>query len=82
MIFQIKNEENTFTEYLNKNWKDDNVFPPGIDAQVAINFLANYLLGNDFYTICPSNEQANTEIVDKILSKYSNEYRKEKRKKK
>lgn len=70
------------------NWLDlqqmtredkDNMFPVPLNAQEALNFLMTYLLGPDFYIVDPiSNEQSNVIIVDKILSEYSKEYRKEK----
>ena len=43
----------------------------GMDAQVAINELCRYLLGEDWYIVDPvNNVQANTIIVDEIESKY------------
>ena len=72
----------TFTEWLNTEWdKDkDNMCPPPLNAQMAINFLKDYLLGEDWYSLMPmSTEQINTEIVCRILVKYSRKYRKERR---
>lgn len=72
----------TFTEWLDKEWaKDpDNICPPPLDPQMAIKFLTDYLIGEDWYATMPmSTKQVNTEIVDLILEKYSKRYRKEKR---
>lgn len=44
----------------------------------AVNKLAEYLLGKDYYIVDPiHSEQANDVIVDDILKKYSRRYRKE-----
>ena len=69
---------NKFTDWLKNNWDKDNIFPPPLEAQEAINFLKDYLLGEDWYSNNPiSTKQINVEIVDEILSKYSKLYRKE-----
>lgn len=68
----------TFTEWLDENWEQDNMFPPCLDPQIALNFLEQYLLGEDWYIVNPlSTSQANCEVVDSILYKYSRKYRKE-----
>lgn len=42
-----------------------------MDAQVALNELSRYLLGENWYTTMPlSQEQVNTEIVYAIEQKY------------
>lgn len=72
----------TFTEWLKTEWgKDaDNMCPPPLDAQQAITFLKDYLLGEDWYSTMPmSTKQINTEIVGLILEKYSKRYRKERK---
>lgn len=78
---KIKKEEDIrmkYTEWLNNNWEENNIFPPALEAQEGINFLAKYLLGEDWYIASPlPNEQANTVIVSEILNKYSKRYRKE-----
>ena len=67
-----------FTEWLDKNWQKDNMFPPPLNGNCAIDFLANYLLGENWYSVNPiSADQINTEIVHEILYKYSKKYRKE-----
>jgi hypothetical protein len=51
---------------------------PPLDAQKAIDFLTNYLLGEDWYVVNPVNtQQCNTQIVFEILEKYSPEFNKE-----
>jgi hypothetical protein len=51
--------------------KDYGLCSPPMNAQVAVNELAHYLLGKDWYIATPMNgEQANTEIVYAIESKY------------
>ncbi len=67
-----------FQKWLDENWEKDNMFPPCLDAQLAIDFLCNYLLGEDYYIVNPlCTAQANCEIVHDILYKYSKRYRKE-----
>ena len=67
-----------YLEWLDENWEKDNMFPPSLDAQKAIDFLCDYLLGEDYYIVNPlSTSQANCEIVHDILYKYSRKYRKE-----
>ena len=53
------------------------VFSPPMNAQMAVDFLQRYLLGEDWYTINLNTMQANSEIVHEILYKYSRKYRKE-----
>lgn len=53
------------------------VFSAPMDAQMAVDFLQRYLLGEDWYAININTKQANTEIVHEILYKYSRKYRKE-----
>lgn len=67
-----------FTEWLEQEAKDDNLCPPSLPAQLAVDYLCNYLLGEDWYCVMPMHtEQVNTEIVHEILMKYSRKYRKE-----
>lgn len=74
----------TLTEWLDKKnstTNKGNIFAPPMDGQVAVNFLCDYLLGEDWYSANPvSQKQINTEIVCAILGKYSRKYRKELRK--
>lgn len=70
-------------EWLKEHGEKDNILAPSMDAQTAVNFLCDYLLGDDFCIMYPaSNGQANTEIVCEILQKYSKRLRKEIRAKK
>lgn len=69
-----------YTEWLNKNWDKNNMFPPSLDPQTALDFLQEYLLGEDYYIVNPMpNIQANCEVVHDILYKYSKQYRKERK---
>lgn len=68
----------TFNEWLDNNWKKNNMFPPELDGQKALDFLKQYLLGEDWYSVNPiSTKQINCEVVHDILYKYSKKYRKE-----
>lgn len=56
------------------------ICPAPMTAELALQILTDYLLGEDFYITMPlSQEQANTEIVATILQRYSREYRKDKK---
>jgi len=68
----------TFTEWLDENWQENNMFPPLLNGQKALDFLREYLLGEDWYSVNPiSTEQINCEVVHNILYKFSKKYRKE-----
>lgn len=75
-----------FLEWLNfqnETANKDNIFPPAMESQMAVDFLCDYLLGDDWYTVNPiSTAQVNTEVVYDILRKYSRRFRKELRKSK
>ena len=67
-----------FQKWLDENWEKDNMFPPPLEAQIALDFLQEYLLGENWYIVNPlCNAQANCEVVHSILYKYSKRYRKE-----
>ena len=52
--------------------------PAPMDAQVAIDIITNYLLGDDWYfTWSCSVEQGNAIVVEQILDKYSKQWRKD-----
>ena len=54
--------------------------PAPMSADVALQILTPYLLGEDFYIVMPVlQEQANTEIVAAILEEHSKEYRKDRK---
>lgn len=70
----------TFTEWIlqEKAKDEDNLFPPSLEPQLALDFLREYILGEDWYSVNPiSTAQINTEVVDEILYKCSKRYRKE-----
>lgn len=72
-----------FQKWLDENWEKDNMFPPLLEPQTALNFLEEYLLGEDWYILSPlTTRQANCEVVHNILYKYSKKYRKEIKKRK
>ena len=51
--------------------KDYGLCSPPMKAQVALDELCKYFLGEDWYTTMPeSQEQVNTEIVYEIERKY------------
>ena len=50
--------------------KDYGLCLPAMKAQVALSELCRYFLGDDWYTVCGSREQINTEIVFEIEKKY------------
>lgn len=53
------------------NRKDYGLCSPPMKAQVAVNELCRYFLGEDWYSTMPQNsEQVNTEIVYAIESQY------------
>ena len=66
-----------FTEWMNKH-RNKNCTTPELEAQEAIRFLKNYLLGEDWYVADPMNQkQCNAIIVENILHKCSIYYKKE-----
>lgn len=67
-----------YTEWLEQEMKENELCPPSLPAQRAVDFLCNYLLGEDWYCVMPIHtEQVNAEIVQAILLKHSGKYRKE-----
>ena len=38
-----------YFDILDSYGKDDNIFPPTMNAQLAVNLLCEYLLGEDYY---------------------------------
>lgn len=58
------------------NQKDYGMCNPPMDAQTALNFLADYLEIPD-NGLSESVQQTNTYIVCEILNRYSKEYKKE-----
>ena len=71
-------EKNTFTYWLEHEADDCGLMQPPLNAQKALGFLCDYLLGEDWYVVNPVNtEQCNTQLVHEILLKYCKEYKKE-----
>ena len=67
-----------FTDWLKYDAEDCGILSPPLEPQLAINFLKDYLLDEDWYSFNPiSTQQVNTEIVFSILCKYSRKFRKE-----
>ena len=53
------------------NGKDYGLCAPPMKAQVAVDELCRYFLGDDYYIVMPENtEQGNTQIVYDIERKY------------
>lgn len=70
----------TITEWLEQNKRDYGICNLPMDAQTALNFLAEYLeVPPD--ALPESVEQTNTYIVLQILERYSKKYKKEKKNK-
>lgn len=70
--------KNQYTFWLRYKAKDCGIMQPPLNAQLGIDFLKDYLLGEDWYVVNPvSAEQCNSEVVHEILMKYSKQYRKE-----
>lgn len=52
--------------------------PAPMDAQLAVNILCDYLLGDDWYFAgSASVEQGNAIVVELILDKYSKQFKKD-----
>ena len=52
--------------------------PAPMEAQLALNILTDYLLGEDWYVAMPMNtKQVNACAVEQILDKYSKQWRKD-----
>lgn len=68
----------TFTDWLENDSIDCSIMSPPMEAEKALSFLTDYLLGENWYVVDPlSPKQVNTNIVHEILLKYSKKYRKE-----
>ena len=67
-----------FTEWLKNDSIDCGICDPPMNAQLAIHFLCDYLLGEGWHVTIPeSQKQVNTAIVFEILMKHSRKFRKE-----
>lgn len=72
-IFKRKETNKEIGERLFKltDQKDYGIFAPPMKAQIAVDELCRYLLGDDWYSLNPiSVEQLNTEIVYEIECRY------------
>ena len=71
----MKHDAKSFSDWLNENWDTNNIFPPGMDDATALNFLIDYLVPENCYIAYSCGKsQANTEMVNYILQKYSKKY--------
>ena len=54
------------------------LIPAPMDAQVALDILVSYLLGDDYYFADSCNvKQGNAIVTEQILDKYSKKWRKD-----
>ena len=68
----------TFTDWLENDSIDCGIMSPPMEAEKALSFLTDYLIGENWYVVDTiSPKQVNTNIVHEILWKYSKQYRKE-----
>lgn len=55
-----------------------NIYCTGITDREFVNFIIDYLLGEDWYTADPlSHDQVNQVALEEILENYSKRFRKE-----
>ena len=67
-----------FTYWLEHESKDCGMCDPPMSNELALKFLKDYLLGENWYVCTPeSHDQCNTAIVYEILYNYSSKFRKE-----
>lgn len=64
------------TEWLEKQSDSCDMCAAPMNAQIAVNFLAEYL-DDGYYSMPENQEQINTRIVLSILQKHSKRFRKE-----
>lgn len=68
----------SYIDWLKENDDPNNLCDPPLEPQLAVQFLCDYLLGEDWYVVMPeSTKQVNSVIVYEILQKYSKDFRKE-----
>ena len=72
-------EKMNFAEWLYEQEKNnDNILAPSLNSQLALLFLINYLLDDNWCIDYSASEgQINAHAVDDILTKYSKRYKKE-----
>ena len=74
----FKNKKETNEDIINRIFSlakegDYGMLPPPMDAQVALDELCRFFLGDDWYCVLPIHTgQVNTEIVYEIEKKYKN----------
>ena len=68
-----------FAEWLYEQEKNsNNILAPSLNSQLALSFLIDYLLEDNWYIYYSASEgQSNAHAVDDILTKYSKRYKKE-----
>lgn len=57
-----------YFDILDSYGKDDNMFPPPTDAQLAVNLLCQYLLGEDYYVNDPVSAAKEVLITNYKMS--------------
>ena len=75
-----KYKYNKSFEYMKDNICDTSygLCPAPMNAQLALNILTDYLLGEDWYVATSmSQEQVNACVVEQILDKYSKQWKKD-----
>ena len=69
---KLLKRQNQFTYWLRYEAKDCGIMQPPMNSNQALEFLKNYLLGENWYVVNPVNyEQCTTQMVYEILYKYS-----------
>jgi hypothetical protein len=79
-MFHSKNvsRKSQFTYWLRNKAEDCGLMQPPCSDALALQFIKDYLLGEDWYVVNPVNhEQCNSQLVHELLYKYSRAYRKE-----
>ena len=74
---EVCNTTRTFSKWLEEHQEPNNILPPGMDAQTAVNFLIDYLLEDFVVPYSAGTAQINTEAVHAMLQKYSKKYKTE-----
>ena len=70
--------KNQFTYWLAHKAEHCGIMQPPLKDALALQFIKDYLLGEDWYVVDPVNhEQCNAQMVHEILYKYSWKYRRE-----
>ena len=47
----------TFTEWMDENWEEENINPPPLNAQIALDFLSDYLIGDEILSTLPISDE-------------------------